>query len=171
MTEFGHLLKLSCAEGYAWWYLLIMVEPVQQPFSNLAKKYGENQSLPHLKFTGRSGLTPVLHPDYHYPPLSGRSRRQINGELQFQRHHLYNYSSMELDFIGGFTKSNPRPNNLDNPVHPIFQRSRWEVHSTIAIGNGHNGTWTAYNETVWRILVPSLRLASLFIANSHCWPW
>jgi len=50
--------------------------------------------------------------------------------------------------------------------------SRLRAKSFIALGdNEEDGYWEAGNPKVWELMLPSLRLASLWLSNMSCIPW
>jgi len=67
---------------------------------------------------------------------------------------------MELYDLEVVEKPNLLPQNLTNPIHPIFERDRW-----VKITDDH---WDVKgDDAAWEALVPCLRLASKILTNNY----
>ena len=91
--------------------------------------------------------------------------RLVSAELAPRLH------APRLKNSGCWYKPDAKPSDLKTPVHPLFKKDRWEKKGTLDIGDGTKGKWEYRNEVVREALMPSLRLASLLLANSALWPW
>jgi hypothetical protein len=97
------------------------------------------------------------------------------------------FTLKELVHLGAFpdsAHSKGQQNNLGS-IHPIFAQDNWEEDILVQfagkrkldpLGKDHNnglrdGYWTAHNPLVWKVLEPSLKLASKFVENAHIFPW
>lgn len=142
------------------------------PHLTYGHQYGENSTLKHLRGTGRSGLSPRYWPGPGEPQFpSQEAVSEYDLERSYQREMLGGFTSSTLHAMGALDKPYVKPSNLDNEIHPFFDRQKWEIHGTIPLEYGLKGTYTAHNDMVWNAMLPSLRLASKFIENAHCWPW
>jgi hypothetical protein len=94
---------------------------------------------------------------------------RIRLEENVQRQRMYGRTSHEIYEAGGFGNSYLKPCNLDNPICPLYDRHIWLSGTESYFGG--TGYWEAANDDIWEILLPSLRLASLLIVNSHIFPW
>jgi hypothetical protein len=134
--------------------------------------YGENAELPHLEGTGRSGLSPAFYSGPREAPFPSEGVLPLyEAERMYQRSKLAGYTSSTLHSMGALDKSDAKPPNLANEVHPIFDKPMWAPEGTMPLDYGLPGYYTASNDRVWNALLPSLRLASKFLENAHCWPW
>ncbi|KAL3417895.1 hypothetical protein PVAG01_10905 [Phlyctema vagabunda] len=135
----------------------------------LAKRYGQAKS-PLLLGTGKSGLTPVF-----LQPLFGSRYSEARDKFddavrKYQRDHLAFYTVKELQDLGAIDNPDAKLGDLQNPVHQLYNRTLWRD-ANIPLGHGLAGTWSVNNPRVWEVLVPCLRLASMFLNNIHVWPW
>jgi hypothetical protein len=145
-------------------------------FTNLryGQVYGENEDLDHLRGTGRSGLSPRYWPEDHEPQFPTQFALMDYGlERSYQRTMLHGFTSSTLHAIGALDKPDVKPPNLDNQIHPIFDRDHdmWVGIGTMPLDHGLPGTYTAHNDIIWNAMLPSLRLASKLVENAHCWAW
>lgn len=137
--------------------------------SDLARKYGRARS-PPLKDTGKSGMTPIsLQPmDDSYSVEREAFDLSI---YQYQIQRLSGFATKDLEDMGIINAHNAHLGDLDNPIHPLYRKELWADAPNLPLGHGLTGHWSARNPAVWAVLEPILRLASLFIANAHVWPW
>jgi hypothetical protein len=134
--------------------------------------YGENTDLPHLQGTGRSGLSPAFYSGPHetlFPPEGFEPLYE--SERIYQRIKLAGYTSSTLHAMGALEKPDVKTPNLVNEVHPLFDKPMWAPYGTANLDYGLEGSYVVHNDLVWNALLPSLRLASKFLENAHCWPW
>lgn len=86
-----------------------------------AKKWGvTNRRL--FVDTGKSLFTPVS-PE-KASDSEERTFEKVNIEY-VQRNSLQGFTTRDLLDAGGISKPGVRPNNLSNPLHPIFERHNW----------------------------------------------
>jgi hypothetical protein len=73
------------------------------------------------------------------------------------------------------TKSEIKPNDLPNTIHPLFEQKRWKhsdyLLSTPITQSGLSGNLTAKNPLIWKALQPSLRLTTRVVDSAEMWPW
>lgn len=136
--------------------------------------FGEPRELPHLVGTGRSGLSPTffsgpnesLFPPDNILPL-------FEAERLYQKMKLSGYTTSTLHAMGALQKQGIKLPNLSNEIHPMFDKPMWAPPGTgtVNLDYGLEGTYEIHNPLVWNAMLPSLRLASRFLKNVHCWPW
>jgi len=136
--------------------------------------FGEPQDLPHLAGTGRSGLSPTffsgpnegLWPPDNILPL-------FEAERLYQKMKLSGYTTSTLHAMGALQKTSVKIPNLENEVHPLFDKDMWAPAGTgtVDLDYGLPGKYEIHNPLVWNAMLPSLKLASRFLKNAHCWPW
>jgi hypothetical protein len=132
---------------------------------------------------GKSGLTP-LSPDNPYTRLN-QTATEVREDLEaYQRSVFLGFTSRELFDLDIITSRQLREISINAPIHPIFGKYRWE--SSVRkdytrqslytlpgklVGNAQDSVWVAQNPVVWRVLEPSLRLASVMIENLPKTSW
>ena len=70
----------------------------------------------------------------------------------YMRDHLWGFDSATLTDHGIMTDPRVKPNNLENPIHPIFRQDRWK----------------STPPEFYRFLHPALRLASRLLTSASC---
>jgi hypothetical protein len=126
------------------------------PLTFLAQRYGhpvgQTAGLSHraLRRTGKSGLTPLspFHTTAKGSPHPSQDRKlRVH---YYQQHRFFGFSAAELNRMGALAacQTMPMMSTLDNPIHPMFQRSQWDTEETlpkhlgfIPLYAGRNGHW------------------------------
>jgi hypothetical protein len=94
-----------------------MVQPTP-----LSKKYGISTSYPDLAALGKSGITPID------PAFDNTQAHEEVTQFELrQRWHSYGFSTRDLLDAGSIVEADAQPCNLSNPLHPIFERERWQT--------------------------------------------
>ncbi|CZR60774.1 uncharacterized protein PAC_10670 [Phialocephala subalpina] len=165
------------------------------PLTKLAERYSHptrttsNLSHSPLYGTKKSGFTPLS------PGFGTLEKRRLHN---YQKRRFYGFSAAELhqlgalagvdgdpyDESGGWTEfesgaqADGYGGELDNPIHPLFDRGNWERRrdiprhrGAVPIRGDEAGYWLAENDAVWKHLEPCLQLASLLITNAEYFPW
>ncbi|KAF7943777.1 uncharacterized protein EAE97_005847 [Botrytis byssoidea] len=153
----------------------------QIPRTELADIYGhlaepELQGIIPLK----SGLTPVT-----LKPHSTNHERKFADDVRWlQRLYYGNFTVAELERLDALaplyhiyedeTAINP---NTDITIHPVMQRKKWDYPlpnhlADFPLGGDLDGYWNAgTDDTAWEAVLPSIRIASLYISHADLWPW
>ncbi|KAH6671057.1 hypothetical protein B0J14DRAFT_484849, partial [Halenospora varia] len=121
----------------------------------------------------KSGFTPLSLPLPDAPMPYQALFRLAKERKSYQREWLNGFTSKELRDLGAAEDADTKPSELSAgnvPIHPLYRRRNW-LPSNLPLGHGLDGDWDADNDTLWTVLEPILRLASLFLSNSHVWPW
>lgn len=143
----------------------------QNQLSTFAQKYGP------LPRQNHSGLTP-LAPSFPWPRTKNLQNPLLQREAH-QRNVLMGFTSQELAQLDIISDRDLKEPNLQNAIHPIMARNRWEGQPPhpryyrdymYPLLSG-KGFWTVGNPDVWKVLEPCLRLASRFLMSMHCLPW
>jgi hypothetical protein len=138
--------------------------------STLALRYGMSN---HKMFagTGKSGITPISPPNINQlqpPSPDTLCRADIHEDVQ--RGRLMNFTSWELVDSGSWMTDNVKPHDFGTTgIHAVFAPDNW-IPGNIPIGP-NLGVWAGGNITVWNILEPCLKLATLFIESNAVSPW
>lgn len=117
----------------------------------------------------KSGLTPLSPMPSAAEDKAGWSRLEA-----FQRRQFYGFTTQELIDVGAFSLAPVNHKPLENPIHPVFARSRWvaKPKKIYNIENGYGSVpWSGQNDDVWAILQPSLRLATFILNKLDDHPW
>lgn len=136
--------------------------------------FGESESLPHLQGTGRSGLSPTFFSGPREPLFPTDAQMPLyEAERLYQKMKLSGYTSSTLHAMGALEKPTVKIPNLTNEIHPMFDKPQWAPagSGTVNLDYGLEGKYEIHNPLVWNALLPSLRLASKFLKNVHCWSW
>ncbi|KAA8564217.1 hypothetical protein EYC84_011163 [Monilinia fructicola] len=141
-------------------------QPVRQPDTAFKQKYGP---LPGKSTDRHSGLTPIM------PYISEIGVRLSSGSIlrreERQRYLFHGFTAKQLlDLDANITTSRPlKPGDLNFPIHPCFKRAHWVKrgprHDPHNLGTLGPGRWVGTNDHVWKILQPTLQLASLLLEN------
>jgi hypothetical protein len=134
--------------------------------------FGEPEGLPHLAGTGRSGLSPTYFSGQNEPLFPTDAMLPLyEAERLYQKMKLSGYTTSLLHAMGALEKPQVKTPNLNNQIHPMFDKPQWAPVGTVDLDYGLQGKYEIHNPLVWNALLPSLRLASKFLNNVHCWPW
>ncbi|EMR85672.1 hypothetical protein BcDW1_5671 [Botrytis cinerea BcDW1] len=135
----------------------------------------DHRALHRLPGLLKSGITPITP-----PPYENYYKHKAHQNLKwYQSQRFSGFTTQELHLHDAFAPySNLKATGqLTCPIHPILQRSKWrrQLPAQLArypLGNGREGYWDAWeNDTVWNMMVPSLQLTTMFMANLYTWPW
>ncbi|KAF5874365.1 uncharacterized protein Bfra_004370 [Botrytis fragariae] len=135
----------------------------------------DHKALHRLPGLLKSGITPITP-----PPYENYYKHKAHQDLKwYQSQRFGGFTTQELHLHDAFAPySNLKATGqLTCPIHPILQRSKWrrQLPAQLArypLGNGREGYWDAWeNDTVWNMMVPSLQLTTMFMANLYTWPW
>ena len=127
-----------------------------------------------------SGLSPVDP----RPPLllsqddvSPKTRYNIE---EYQKSLFRGFTTQMLIDVDAITNRELKPNDLNDPLHPLLDRRRWKKLPQAELDSlpynyvpGPLGPWSASIDSVWNALLPSLRLVSILL-KKHCehpWVW
>ena len=112
---------------------------------------------------------PVPNPDGLF---SAEDLEKIKLHKQYQQRRLSQFTITELQDLDCWDKLDALPTDFDKnvPIHPIYQVGNWR-RRTLSIGDTYPGLWDIRRKPVRDTLMPSLRLASLFLVNSGIWLW
>lgn len=141
-----------------------------QPLSEFARRYGPRDN------TANSGLTPT---EYSFPRhITNEEAEIIEDREEFQRERLHGFTTKELMALDAISDRKLKEGNLRNKIHPIMTRDRWENVPPSSFGRtalypveSGTGLWSSDNNEVWRVLQPSLKLASRILLSSHMLGW
>ena len=134
--------------------------------------FGEPRDLPHLVGTGRSGLSPTFFSGPNEPLFPDEALLPLHeAERLYQKMKLSGYTSALLHAMGALDKPAVKAPNLTNEIHPMLDKPMWAPVGTVDLENREDGQYHAWNPIVWNAVLPSVRLASRFLENVHCWPW
>lgn len=116
--------------------------PAKAQLTTLAKKYGHPykkiRGFSHriLKNTGKSGLTPLSPFVLTMDPASLWQKYRL---FYYQQHRYFGMSALD---------STPMAINLENPIHPMFSKKKWDSDvllrrhlGRIPLLGGHDGFW------------------------------
>ncbi|TEY83158.1 hypothetical protein BOTCAL_0025g00170 [Botryotinia calthae] len=135
----------------------------------------DHEALHRLPGLLKSGITPITP-----PPYESYYKHKAHQDLKwYQSQRFGGFTTQELHLHDAFAPySNLKATGqLTCPIHPILQRSKWrrQLPAQLArypLGNRREGYWDAWeNDTVWNMMVPSLQLTTMFMANLYTWPW
>ncbi|KAM0170391.1 hypothetical protein ACHAPC_011180 [Botrytis cinerea] len=153
----------------------------QIPRTELANIYGhplepEIQGIIPLK----SALTPVTLK----PHPTDRERKFADDVRWLQRRSYGNFTAAELERLDALaplynihedeTAINP---NADITIHPVMQRNKWNYPmpkhlAEFPLGGDLDGYWNPCTDDIaWEAILPSIRIASLYISHADLWPW
>ncbi|CAG8975627.1 hypothetical protein HYALB_00008386 [Hymenoscyphus albidus] len=119
--------------------------------------------------------TPSMAPSENlaaYPKIDGkideRSKDLISYEVirLTERELLKTFSIPELQSAGCFADDTAQPNNLQFPIHPLYQKNNWRPSEELTMidhDNHTKGSWDVQNPNVWSVIEPALRLASAML--------
>lgn len=91
----------------------------------------------------------------------------------YQRTRLGGFTVNELSDLGCWDKPGALPTDFTNglSVHPLYYSGNWQ-NGTLEVGDEYPGVlWDMRSKVVQDALLPSLRLATMFLTNAHIWPW
>ncbi|KAB8304212.1 hypothetical protein EYC80_003630 [Monilinia laxa] len=121
----------------------------------------------------KSGLTPVTSNPNH----TIEERRFADNVRWLQRQSNANFTSAELECLDAlaplyraFEEDIAIDDRAGIAVHPVLRREKWNPPmpkhlAEFPLGEHRDGYWNAYtNDVVWKALLPSIRMASLFDA-------
>ncbi|KAF7960633.1 hypothetical protein EAE96_000308 [Botrytis aclada] len=153
----------------------------QIPRTELAEIYGhlrepELQGVVPLK----SGLTPVT-----LKPHATYDERKFADDVRWLQRLFYgNFTAAELERLDALaplyhiyedeTAIDP---DADITIHPVMQRKKWNYPvpkhlAEFPLGGDLDGYWNAStDDTAWEAILPSIRIASLYISHADLWPW
>ncbi|KAA8574801.1 hypothetical protein EYC84_004049 [Monilinia fructicola] len=151
------------------------------PRTTIAKLYGYYA---HPPLEGiiplKSGLTPVTSNPQH----TVEERRFVDNVRWLQRRSNANFTSAELECLDAlaplyqaFQEDIAVDDRADIAIHPVMRREKWNPPipkhlAEFPMGEQRDGYWNAYtNDAVWEALLPSIRMASLYLSNADMWPW
>lgn len=138
----------------------------QPAISILVKRFGTFESwskkIPAwLVGSGRSNLTPFDTYDGNEYVLSAEEFTQRKVSEKFQRKVFEGFSTREIRELNAFgtlplpTERSYIESNLDNPIHPLFERERWVKSSQypahmppIPLGRGREGFYEVCRENL-----------------------
>jgi hypothetical protein len=109
---------------------------------------------------------PTLDPSV---TLSAQDEHRKKLHEAFQRWKLRGFTISQMTDYGCWDKPDAKPNNLDTPIHPLYQTHIW-MNGIGLIGNGYSGKWEMKNPIVRKALEPCLRLASLLLLRASTRP-
>ncbi|PMD35814.1 hypothetical protein L207DRAFT_586851 [Hyaloscypha variabilis F] len=128
-----------------------------------------------------SGFTPVdtSFPKFPKPLQNSGTTRADKRRIKYQREQLYGFTTYELQNLDVITSRELKGSNLTVEINPIFRRENWEIvppktftnKRLFGLPNPLNGNWVANNDTVWKAIMPSLRLATCILENVQKSPW
>ena len=127
------------------------------PLTRLASKYGHPykkiKGMSHriLKFTGKSGITP-LSPFFPQNMLNRtpRSQQQKYQFYFYQQHRYQGFTAAELHAMEALSALDTikTSSQLSNAIHPMFGKDKWDRDSDlprhlplIPLFTGHDGFW------------------------------
>lgn len=135
----------------------------------LARKYGHpyrkigNLSHRVLKNTGKSGLTPLspfLAPQAYHPDIWEQKIKLY----YYQQHRYFSFTAAELcdlEVFSSLLTSEASISTLNNPIHPMYERSQWDTDKTlpkhlsftpILDVPGQGGFWQVIHSTISKCL-------------------
>ena len=127
-----------------------------------------------------SGLSPldpchVLLPSQQV--MSQKTRERIE---EYQKAHFRGFTTQMLIDIDAITNRELNANDLNDPLHPLLWRCRWSILPKDKLDAlpfdyipDTGDMWSASLDSVWNVLLPSLRLVSILL-KKHCehpWVW
>lgn len=115
-------------------------------------------------------------PSTRIPPtnLSDDEKAAVLLHQQYLRSKLHGFTIDELTDAGCWDDPDAQPSNLHTSgmIHPLYQFGKWDRRGAKDLGRGLEGKWDVQgNERLREVLVPSLCLASLLLAQSATWTW
>ncbi|CZR56291.1 uncharacterized protein PAC_06179 [Phialocephala subalpina] len=164
------------------------MQSASPPLTKLAEIYshpvGQIGSVNHAAIADyvpyKSGLTPITpNPNPPFPDLVNQRALE-----KYQTGRFQGFTAAELRALDSLAFEQPdfpdmRLEGLD--VDHVFRRENWQnrrkaVHRALwPLGNGRPGFWHVDTyvgtQTIWDIILPSLRIATLVLNNAHTWPW
>ncbi|PVH85483.1 hypothetical protein DL98DRAFT_650908 [Cadophora sp. DSE1049] len=105
--------------------------------TKIAEKYGHprghynNRDNTLIKYTGKSGLTPIRPPGDMIADSIVRNR--VWQVETHQRSNTYGFTTEKLCRLGALAASDERPwaSDLQTVLHPVFVRQRWQTESSM----------------------------------------
>ncbi|KAH7360492.1 hypothetical protein BKA65DRAFT_473640 [Rhexocercosporidium sp. MPI-PUGE-AT-0058] len=130
----------------------------------LAEKFGHPIGPLHdaisYQFPFKSGLTPLPDP----PFATDEESLDFLGQEAYQRAMIDCWG----DKCSGRARSDVRS---DTDILSKWDKPLRRHLAKYPLGGGRPGYWEGSNPIVWNAILPALRMASLFLSNSHFWPW
>jgi len=142
-----------------------------------AKQFG---SAPAWLGLGRdhSGLSPVDPRPPLLPSQLDIPRKTRKAIEKYQRDCLRGFTTQMLIDIDAITNRELKANDLNSPLHPLVERSRWatlpQMYLTSLAPNyipSPTEIWSASIDSVWNAMLPSLRLLSILLRKLCDHPW
>lgn len=125
-----------------------------------------------------SGLTPLGPPR---PLLDSQLDVPMATQIEiedYQRFMLRGFTAQMLLDIDAITNRELNPTDLNVPLHPLLERQRWmeftdEYLQTLPPNYipTRADQYSASIDSVWNVMLPSLRLVSVILTNIHSHPW
>ncbi|KAH7323528.1 hypothetical protein BKA65DRAFT_567302, partial [Rhexocercosporidium sp. MPI-PUGE-AT-0058] len=159
-------------------------------YTEFAKKYGHPRGISRnrdhtiLKYTGKSGLTPLspgVYSESLPSPREIRRRRGAQRLRDYQRSILTGFTTDELNRMESLpaTDTREKKQRLSGiPIHPLLAQKQWLQESELPKHQGNiytwgdmMGAWNAHNPVVWRLLKPILELVTLILTYSADNEW
>jgi hypothetical protein len=101
--------------------------------------------------------------------LSAQDEHRKKLHEAFQKWKLKGFTISQMTDYGCWDKPDAKPNNLNSPIHPLYQHHLW-MNGVGLTGNGYPGKWEMRNPIVRKALEPCLRLASLLLLRASTRP-
>jgi hypothetical protein len=134
--------------------------------STWTKKFGT-----HETWQNKSGFTPIRP---QLPSIAADSKTQdsraIPNEVieQYQRDQLYDFTTQELVDLDVVSSRKLKASNLGGEIIPFLRQNRWydgnrvagETVRTYPFREDPKQRWLGINPNVWKILKPSLLIAT-----------
>ncbi|ESZ96997.1 hypothetical protein SBOR_2613 [Sclerotinia borealis F-4128] len=151
------------------------------PRTTLAELYGHLRVLPIRGVLPlKSGLTPVSSK----PNATSTEKLFVDDVRWMQRQSSQNFTAAELESLDAlaplykvYEVEDVVSDSVDIAIHPVMRRVKWNPPrpkhlAEFPMGEERDGYWNAYtNDVVWEALLPSIRIASLYLSNADLWPW
>lgn len=127
-----------------------------------------------------SGLSPLDPCHILLPSQQDMSQKDRERIEDYQKAHFRGFTTQMLIDIDAITNRELNANDLNDPLHPLLQRSRWSILPKDKLDAlpfdyipDTGDMWSASLDSVWNALLPSLRLVSILL-KKHCdhpWVW
>lgn len=130
--------------------------------------------------SNKSGVTPTQHlfPGHLMDP---KLETQIKHKEKIQQEALFGWTTRELADLDCLTIRDTKPGDLESlPIIPLLDRPVWERSSAPDFARTYmyvlkdsqgGGGFSAHNDSIWEVLKPALKIASVYLSSIYMLPF